>query len=339
MLRIAIGITSAATIAFGIFMLALPAHASDSPIDRRQIIRQVVPKDAIPALVLPKYVAIKDADFMRPDDKIIAMSVNGEDRAYPTRILDHHEIVNDLVAGQPVVITYCPLCGSATGFVPIVNGKLLVFGVSGNLYNSNLLMYDRQTNTLWLQESGQAVEGDLTGAKLTFYPVSYDDWAHWKAQHPDGQVLSIHNGFERRFGNYEISPYKGYESTGDLWFPVNHDDKRLPRKARVIGVEVRGGFKAYPEDVVWKRGAIEDRIGGLDVVLLADRESRSVGIFARGDHQFTLADGKVKDEHGAAWRWPGDRLLKGGDALNTFAIVPTFWFAWAAMHPNTDLYK
>ncbi|MDE2572027.1 MAG: DUF3179 domain-containing protein [bacterium] len=307
-------------------------------IDTRQIVRNVVPRDAIPALFRPKYMNVTEARFMRADDRLIAVDYGGEQLAYPTRILDHHEIVNDVASGRPLAITYCPLCGSAVAFFPVVGGRVFTFGVSGDLYNSNLLMYDRQTNSLWLQETGTAVEGPLMGSTLPVYPVAYDTWGNWSAHHPKGRVLSIHTPYEQRFSGYGQSPYAGYASTPELWFYVNRDDKRLPRKARVIGVGAGGAYKAYPEETVWNDGVLDDRIGGIDVVILADRATSRVGAFPRNGHEFSLRGGKVTDERGHRWSWAGDDLSDGAHGWQSYEVIPTFWFAWAAMHPNTGAY-
>ena len=310
-----------------------------SDVNTRDIIRNVVPRDAIPALIVPKFEPAAAAGFMRPRDRVIVIEVGSEQRAYPTRILDHHEIIDDVIDGRPIVVTYCPLCGSAVAFDATTDGRVLTFGVSGSLYDSNLLMYDRQTDSLWLQVSGECVEGKLKGKRLSMYPVAYDTWDHWKAHHPNGSVLSIHTGFERRFGDYDVSPYQGYDSTPDLWFYVQRDDRRLARKTRVIGIEAGGAFKAYVEQDLWNRGVLEDRIGKTDVVVLADREEARVGVFARGSLHLTLKNSRVSDQTGRDWAWSGNRLSRGDQTLTSFAIVPTFWFAWAAIHPDTDLYS
>jgi len=326
-------------VAAGMIAVTAAIAVADESLNPRDIIYGVVPKDAIPALVTPGFVPVADAGFMQPDDRVIVIEVNGVERAYPTRILDHHEIVDDVVGGRPIVVTYCPLCGSAVAFSQPVNGRILTFGVSGDLYDSNLLMYDHETNSLWLQVSGEAVEGKLKGTKLAMYPVAYDTWAHWKDHHPAGEVLSIHTGYEERFGNYERSPYQGYASTPDLWFYVNRDDKRLPRKARVIGIEARGGFKAYPEEIVWQRGVIEDDIGATHVVILADRDSSRIGAFERGKLHLTLKKGVVTDQRGRRWTWAGNSLSLDRQGPLSFEIVPTFWFAWSAIHPDSALYE
>ena len=216
--------------------------------------------------------------------------------------------------------------------------KIYTFGVSGDLYDSNLLMYDRNTRSEWLQITGQALEGPLRGTKLHAYPVAYDTWDHWKANHPNGEVLSIHNGFEQRFGNYEISPYAGYDYVPDLFFVVNHDNKLLPRKTRVVGVEIHGVDKAYIEDNLWKQGLVEDRIGDETIVIIADRESSRIGAFASPGHAFGLKGSQVYDESGRRWVWTGYELSLGQEHLRSLDLISTYWFAWAAIHPRTELF-
>jgi hypothetical protein len=215
--------------------------------------------------------------------------------------------------------------------------KIYTFGVSGDLYDSNLLMYDRNTKSEWLQITGQALEGPLRGTKLHSYPVAYDTWERWKSNHPDGKVLSIYNGYERRFGSYEISPYAGYDYVPDLFFVVNRDNKLLPRKTRVVGVEFHGVDKAYVEDALWQRGVIADRIGGDDVVIIADRATSRVGAFASSGHKFELKGGQVYDDSGRRWSWSGYELSLGDERLRSLDVIPTFWFAWAAIHPRTEV--
>lgn len=205
--------------------------------------RHVVPRDAIPALFLPKHVSAGEVRFLRDKERIIALELGGVSVAYPTRILEHHQIVNDRVSGTPLTVTYWPLCGSAAAFDPQLEGRRLDFGVSGDLYNPNLLMYDHQTGSEWLQLTGTAIEGPF-GRKLRLYPVAYDEWASWRRNHPDGFVLTIPEDFAGRFGSYDDSPYAGYDDTPQLWFHVSALDRRLPRKARVVGVEARGDTKA-----------------------------------------------------------------------------------------------
>jgi hypothetical protein len=213
------------------------------------------------------------------------------------------------------------------------------FGVSGDLYNSNLLLFDRNTDSRWLQLTGIAVEGKLAGTRLKAYPVAYDSWRAWREHHPDGKVLGIPHEFASRFGSYDDNPYAGYDYVPGVWFYVNHLDAQLPRKERVIGVEVRGTFKAYPEASFWTKTATQDRLGDVDVTILADRTSSRIGVFPRGTHAFTFQDGIVRDERDRTWSWDGNELRSGDEVLESFPAIPTFWFAWAAMHPDTKVYK
>ncbi len=220
-----------------------------------------------------------------------------------------------------------------------MEGTTYTFGVSGDLYNSNLLLYDKQTDSRWLQLTGVAVEGPLTGKHLKMYPVAYDRWDSWKEHHPNGKVLGIPAMYARRFGTYDDAPYAGYELAPGVWFHINHLDERLPRKARVFGIEARGAYKAYPESVVWGKAVLEDRLKDVEVVILADRPSSRIGAFLRGRHTFRLSDGDVRDEAGRIWTWDGNELSLGSERIESFPVIATFWFAWAAMHLDTSVYK
>lgn len=318
--------------------LVTSARADDN-FDRRGITYYVVPKDAIPALSLPEYMLASQATYLRDDDRVISVHYAGDDIAYPTRILDHHEIVNDLVNGQPLLVTYCPLCGSGAAFIPIVDGSVYVFGVSGNLYESDLLMYDRSTNSLWVQITGTAVSGRETGKRLKSYPVAYDTWQHWRVAYPNGRVLALPKAWRERFGDYGTSPYLGYDSFPDLWFNVSRLDKRLPNKTRVIGVEVLGAYKAYPENRLSSTQLIHDRVGAMPVAIIVDRDRSRIGVFDETRHRFALKDASVIDELGRAWSWEGDVLANGRDSEESYAVVPTYWFAWGAIHPKTEIYR
>lgn len=319
-------------------LCASPTYAQQS-FDRNGVTYDVVPKDAMPALVLPKYVSTPQATYLRDDDRLIVVHYAGLDLAYPTRVLDHHEIVNDLVHGHPLLVTYCPLCGSAAAYLPIVNGTPYVFGVSGNLYESNLLMYDRQTDSLWDQISGAAVTGRMAGTKLKGYPVAYDTWRHWKTAFPQGRVLALPEQWRARFGDYGTSPYLGYDSFQDLWYHVSRLDTRLPNKTRVIGIEVLGSYKAYPESRIVTSQVVHDRVGDTPIALIVDRERSRIGAFEERRHRFSLRGTTVIDERGQTWSWEGNTLADGRDAEESFAIVPTYWFAWGAIHPKSDIYQ
>ncbi|MDA1190441.1 MAG: DUF3179 domain-containing protein, partial [Candidatus Poribacteria bacterium] len=192
------------------------------------------PKDGIPALTDPKVIPLAAADYLDDDDVVLGVSLNGETRAYPLKILNWHEIVNDELGGKRIAVTYCPLCGTGIVLDANVQGRSLEFGVSGLLHNSDLLMYDRDTETpsLWQQALGRAVVGPRTGVRLDILPVAHTRWDKWKSAHPDSTVLSANTGYGR---NYARDPYDGYADDDRLFFGVIGERRDLPRKTWVYG--------------------------------------------------------------------------------------------------------
>jgi hypothetical protein len=175
------------------------AGSSASPlVDPADIIPGGPPPDGIPPIDHPRFQPASSVNWLAPQEPVVAIELNGDARAYPVQIFIWHEIVNDAVGGVPVTVTYCPLCNTGIAFKrPTIDGKLLDFGTSGKLYNSNLVMYDRQTNSYWPQALGEAVTGPLTGTKLQLVPVQLVAWRDWRAAHPGGKVLSRDTGASR----------------------------------------------------------------------------------------------------------------------------------------------
>jgi len=261
-------------------------------------------RDGIPSLDRPVFVSADAASFLREDDRVLGVDFDGIQRAYPIRILNYHEIVNDSVADTPLVITYCPLCGSGMAFFSTFADQTLEFGVSGLLYNSDVLLYDRATQSLWSQLLGKAVTGKMKGTRLTQVPLSNTSWREWRAQHPGTEVLSTDTGLR---ANYQANPYPNYDKSGRLYFPVANEDRRYARKAMVMGVEIEGQFKAYPFDEL-KNGSerLTDRFNNQTLEVQFDRRNQTAKIL---DH-----DGKE------------------------IPTVIAFWFAWYAFHPETEVY-
>lgn len=257
----------------------------------------------IPALIDPKFVSVGEADdWIQDNELVLAMIHKGVKRVYPLQILVWHEIVNDEIAGDPVLITYCPLCGSGIAYERTIDGEAVNFGTSGKLYNSNLVMYDQKTDTYWTQIDGKAIIGELKGKELTELSIDTVSWREWKAAHPDSEVLSQDTGMRRDYGR---DPYGSYYEDSFLIFPVTEQDNRVHPKTVIFGIEVDGIYKAYREDDV-KKGPIEDSIGDVNVKVERD----NAGIV-----KITNVD-------------TGDEIVKERD----------FWFAWYAFHPNTLLY-
>lgn len=264
------------------------------------------PRDGIPALDNPSFVSAEGAGFLRPGDYVLGMTRNGIAKAYPIRILNWHEIVNDSFGQEPVVVSYCPLCGTGIAYGAYIDGAVRSFGVSGLLYNSDLLLYDRESESLWSQIAGKAISGPLKGQRLTPLSVRHTTWSEWRKQHPGSLVLSRETGYRR---DYNRDPYDGYQQSEELYFPIKHRDRRYHPKERVIGIELNGTFKAYPFTELGrlKKQVLKDRIGGEEIEIRFNVPLRS---------------GQVFDREG-----------------RELPSVNSFWFAWTAFHPETAVFQ
>lgn len=262
------------------------------------------PKDGIPALFDPIFLPAREADFLSPEDRVLGLALGGIAKAYPVKILNWHEVVNDHLGSRPVLMTYCPLCGSGMAFDPTVNGAALTFGVSGLLYKSDVLMYDHRTESLWSQIKQQAVTGSMTGSRLRLLPLVHTTWRHWRQTHPHTMVLSLQTGFRR---DYFRDPYSDYARSPRLMFPAGPVDERLSAKEWVIGIELDGNARAYPFVELSKgSGDLEDRIGSHTIYIRYDPDARSA---------------VIEDEAG-----------------NLIPSVTAYWFAWFAFYPETEIY-
>lgn len=319
------------------------------------------PRDGIPPIDSPRFETITSADLWIEDlEPVILLDHEGEVRAYPLQILTWHEIVNDEVGGTPIAVTFCPLCNTALVFRrPTIDGEILTFGTSGNLRFSDLVMWDRQTESWWQQFTGEAIVGDLTGTKLESLPAAIISWDDFKSKYPDGQVLSVETGFPRSYGR---NPYTGYDNVNSHPFAFVGDlDAALPAMARVVGISIDDGVGgAFSLELLQENQVLNETLGDLPVVLfwksgtasaldsssIADgRDVGTTGVFsARIDDQeltfTTLEDGLFLDqESGSTWDIFGDALdgPLAGSSLIPLPHHDTFWFAWAAFVPNGEL--
>ncbi|MFB6181482.1 MAG: DUF3179 domain-containing protein [Candidatus Magasanikbacteria bacterium] len=265
------------------------------------------PKDGIPSIDSPKFVLAKNVDYLKDDTPGIAVSVDGVDKFYPYSILVWHEIVNDKINGQRILVTYCPLCRSGVVYDPKVKGERVEFGTSGKLWQSNLVMYDRKTDSLWSQVLGQSIKGEMAGKSLEKIPSTITTFGDWKEQYPNGKVLSEETGFSR---DYDDSPYGKYHQTEATYFPTKSKDDRLDKKELIIGVVINGKAKAYQPPAVKKKGRVEDEFQGTTIVAEYDDSLNSLKLF--------------KKEEGKLKRLP---------------TISAYWFSWTAAYPNTKLYK
>jgi hypothetical protein len=260
-------------------------------------------RDCIPSIDSPKYLSADAANYA-DDDIVVTLAFRGEYRAYPTRILDQHEIVNDTIAGTPIAITWCPLCGSAVGINRTVGGQVTEFGVSGLLYNSDLVLYDRTTETLWDQIEAKGIVGPLTDEQLQFIPVSMTQWWRWRDAHPDTLVLSTDTGFEK---DYSADHYAEYRASTRLYMPVSNTDDRIHPKTVVYGFNLDDGKIAFDAALLNENTTISHEIGG---------------------QEWTL---KLNDD--------GSVTLHNVDQESVHAPIRLFWFAWYTFHPDTELVR
>jgi hypothetical protein len=291
------------------------------------------PKDGIPSLDVPKFQPASEADtWLEDDDVVLGLDYKGVARAYPHRILNWHEIVNDQVDGEKVLITYCPLCRTGIAFKPIVNGQEVEFGTSGKLYNSELVMYDRLTDSYWPQTLGLAVVGPATGQLLEKIPMDTVRWQDWKKVHPDTEVLRKQTGFIR---DYDRNPYGGIQGSDAVGFGVEFKDTRLKPKTIVYGVEFNGNAKAYGENDVKSAKLINDVVGGIPIVVVWYDALNTVKIFERANEEirFELKNNNIIDNSGN--RWSVEKMKDELEVVDTFGH---FWFAWAAFFPQTDVH-
>lgn len=269
------------------------------PID--QIHHGGPPRDGIPSIDKPVFISARKADNLNPTDRVLGIELNNIKKAYPIKILNWHEIVNDRFDHQHLVISYCPLCGTGMAFKSDASS----FGVSGLLYNSDMLLYDRKTKSLWSQIMAQAISGPLKGERLTPLAIEHTSWEDWSNRHPDTQVLSQKTGFKR---SYSRSPYGHYETNAAIHFPVNNQSRRYHPKEKVIGIHINGIYKAYPFVELDKSGTqvINDQLGTTGIRIEFNAEHRT---------------GIVKHDTG-----------------ETLPSLISYWFAWYAFHPETEIY-
>ena len=299
------------------------------------------PKDGIPSIDDPKFAKIQDSQFVSDSDVVIGLEINGESRAYPLFILVWHEIVNDEFGGLPVAVTYCPLCYTNQVFERTIEGKEVEFGTSGKLYNSNLLMYDRWTESYWSQGLGIAVTGELAGTKLKTIPFDVITWGDWKKLHPETVVLTTDTGYLR---SYATDPYGDYYTDPRIIFPVEHEDDRMHPKEIILGFNENGIYKAYKQNDIEKNKIINDKIGetSLMLVSLFSQNSRA---FDRNLNEeileFEFLDERIIDtKTKSEWNYDGVAISGPleGNSLKRMSMAPGFWFEWIAFHPQTEVW-
>ena len=317
------------------------------------------PRDGIPPIDQPKFIENQlAAQWLKPNDPVIALEINGDARAYPLQILTWHEIVNDVVGEIPVTITFCPLCNSAIVFKRNHQGITYDFGTSGLLRNSDLVMYDRQTESLWQQFTGEAIVGVMTGQQLMMIPSGLIGFEQFQAAYPAGKILSKETGYSREYGR---NPYPGYDDIRNNPFlfrdPV---DERLPAMARVVTVSDGKYHNAYPVELLEKLGVIHHQLGNqavvifhqdgvssaLDTTRLANGDDvGATGVFVplvgKQELTFIKERGFVDEQTGSHWNIVGQAILGPlkGKQLERLVHADQFWFSWGAFRPDTLIYQ
>jgi hypothetical protein len=334
-------------------------------IDLRELKPGGPPKDGIPALNEPRLTTARKArSWLSPREPVIVVESGGAARAYPLQVLIWHELVNDRFGARAILVSYCPLCNSAVVFDRSLNGQEYEFGVSGMLRESDMVMFDRQTESLWQQITGEAIVGSLAGRKLTIVPSQTVSFETFQTQFPDGEVLSRNTGFDRAYGQ---NPYAGYESRGRPIVTANISSTKIPMQLRrsplerILAVSIDGQIKAYPFTVLRRAGVLEDHIGSASIVIFFDdlvtgvldaariSESAKVGAaavfspemegrrlrFERSKHRI------VDDETHSEWNLFG---LGTAGPLKGRQLAPVshgeaFAFAWFIFRPDTELFR
>jgi len=319
------------------------------------------PKDGIPAIDFPEFVSVEEAsEWLSEVEPVIFVQVGEDARAYPIQILIWHEIVNDMVGDLPLTVTFCPLCNTAIVFEREVDGQVLDFGTTGRLHNSNLIMYDRQTENWWQQATGEVIVGDMLGTQLALYPASIISWGDFAAAFPDGKVLSKETGFSRQYGS---NPYYGYDDINNSPFLFRGETPgQLAAMERVLALELNGETVAYAYSTLSELQVIHDQVGGegvvvfwtegtasaLDTSRIPDgRDVGSASAFSStvNSEELTFSahnDGLFKDDNtGSTWNILGQSVggaLKG-ETLTPLTAVNHFWFDWVAFKPETRVYQ
>ena len=318
------------------------------------------PRDIITPLDNPKFETVEEAaQWLEAREPVGLVEFGGEARIYPLRILTFHEIVNDQFGDVPIAVTFCPLCNSAVAFERTVNGQVLRFGTSGLLRNSDLVMWDRQTESLWQQITGEGIVGELAGTQLEFVPIRLISWEDAQEGFPDSKVLSRDTGFPAPYGS---NPYVAYDSSDQPFLFDGEIDDRYPAFERVVGLRLGDTNKAYPFSLISEVRAVNDVVAGEPILVVWGAgdtasaldapdiaEGRSVGtglaylrtldgrvltFEAQGDDTF------VDSETGTTWDLLG-KAISGplaGEQLTAALHTNELWFAWAAFNPDAQVY-
>lgn len=303
-------------------------------------------KDGIPAIGSPEFVSAGEINYLNDDDLVLGFVDEDDIRAYPHPILDWHEIINDETKNHKIAVIYCPLTGTGIGWDRIIDNSETTFGVSGLLYNSNIIPYDRATNSNWSQLLNESVNGELKGTAVKTYNLFETTWKTWREMYPSTKVVTTNTGYSR---NYERYPYGSYKTSDNLIFPVSKNDPRLSPKERVLGVIIGEEAKVYTFDqTISGNKVIGDVFQGEKLVVVSNSNSNFMVAFKR-----TLEEGVelnfeavqnnlpviLEDSEGTTWNVFGLGVSgpRAGEQLETVPQMMGYWFAFPAFYPNIEL--
>ncbi len=327
-------------------------------VDLNEVLSGGPPPDGIPPIDVPAFERVTDVDWLEDQEPVLALEIDGDARAYPVQVMTWHELVNDTFGELPVTVSFCPLCNSAIAYERIgPDAEVLDFGTSGLLYNSSLVMYDRQTESLWTHFTGEAVAGHLTGTQLELIPLSTVSWADFREANPDGLVLSRETGVERPYGE---NPYLGYDNVDSTPFAFRGEvDDRLPAQSRVLSVRGEVDAVVIDHEVLFGEQVVPFELEGRSLVALlvkgtasgleafdvaGGRDVGATGVFVPQVDGTSLTfraegDGFVDEETGSVWNILGEATAGplAGRAMESVVHLDTFWFAIAAFSPDVRI--
>jgi len=308
-------------------------------------------KDGIPSIDNPRFINVGNANYLSDEDIVISIKMDDEVKAYPHAIMNWHEIANDQIGNNYYSLTYCPLTGTAINWNRELNQQITSFGVSGLLFNSNLIPYDRLTNSNWSQMMMGCVNGELMTTVIKTFPSVEMSWNTFKTTYPDGLVLDKETGVYQS-SIYDTYPYGDYKTNSRIFYPISRDDNRLFRKERVLGVSISGKAKAYlftsfPGDTI---SIVEDNVGGTNIVVAGSAGLNFMVVYSRtlpDGTQLTFTpsesenNGIMFDNEGNAWDYFGEAVSgpRTNQKLTPFRSYMGYWFAWATFHQGIDIYE
>ena len=305
-------------------------------------------KDGIPSIDSPEFASVMETNYLVDEDLIIGIKIGNEIRGYTHEVLDYHEIVNDEIGSDQFAVTYCPLTGTAIGWDRVINGRATTFGVSGLLYNSNLIPYDRATDSNWSQMRLDCVNGELINTNIDTYPLIETDWLTWQKFFPDSKVITTNTGFSRNYGQY---PYGGYKDSERLIFDVSPMDDRLSAKERVLGVIVNDVAKVYRFDTFSSDPVVivEDEFEGQQYIVVGSKRDNYMVAYRNTIDgqllQFTPIQNNrhmlMEDNEGNQWNIFGEAISgpRQGQQLEAMVNYIGYWFSLGAFYPGAEIFE